>query len=421
MTPRSQTTPAAPTRRCPVAPASTPGRVGDSMGRPDGVPKVRGEFGYSSDLWVDGMLWGATLRSPHPHTNIRSIGTTEAEAMPGVYAVLTHKDMPGRKVYGMEIPDQPVLAWERVRYQGEPVAIVAADHPETARRALEKISVEYEVLDPVTDAEEAMDESAPKLHLSGNVLRRIHIRHGDVDSAAADVVVTGEYKIGMQDQAFLGPESGMAVPDGEGGVDLYISTQWLHIDQDQVAKCAPPLRPQEDLESLWEQIRASNIEFVTSDYSPCSPDMKVGDDMFRTWGGIAGCQSLMNVMLDQGRHGRGLPLDEVAALLSGNVADRFGFSGKGLLEIGADVDLTLVNLDELSTPRREDLLYRYKMSPYAGRAFTGKVVRTIVRGSTVFREGEIVPGPTGRLVKPDQRSARISPVQRKQETKAEGA
>ena len=225
-----------PTRERPTV--STPGGVGESVGRPDGVPKVTGEFIYSSDLWMDGMLWGATLRSPHPHANIRSIDTSEAEALPGVYAVLTYEDVPGRKVYGMEIPDQPVLAWEHVRYQGEAIAIVAADHPETAHRAMDKIQVDYEVLEPLADAEAAMREDAPELHPSGNLLRQVVVRHGDVEGAVAeaDVVVTGEYEIGMQDQAFLGPESGLAVPDGQGGVDLYISTQWLHIDRDQVAE-----------------------------------------------------------------------------------------------------------------------------------------------------------------------------------------
>ena len=233
-----QTAPAAPTRERTGALVTTPGKVGEHTERADGVPKVRGEFEYSSDLWMDGMLWGATLRSPHPHAHIWSIDTSEAEEMPGVQAVLTHEDVPGRKVYGMEVPDQPVLAWEKIRYQGEPVAVVAADHPETARRALEKISVEYEVLNPLTDPEEAMNEDAPQLHLSGNVLKRIRILHGDVASAekSADVIVSGEYEVGMQDQAFLGPESGLAVPDGRGGVDLYISTQWLHIDRDQVAE-----------------------------------------------------------------------------------------------------------------------------------------------------------------------------------------
>ncbi len=234
---RAETIPRTPERELPGAPTSKPDRVGENTTRADGIPKVTGSFEYSSDLWMDGMLWGATLRSPYPHANIWSMDTSEAEAIPGVYAVLTHEDVPGRKVYGMEVPDQPVLAWEKIRYQGEAVAVVAADHPETARRAAAKIKVDYEELEPVSDAETAMSEAAPALHPSGNVLRRIHQVHGDADSAGADVVVTGEYEVGMQDQAFLGPESGLAVPDGEGGVDLYISTQWLHIDRDQLAEC----------------------------------------------------------------------------------------------------------------------------------------------------------------------------------------
>ena len=154
--------------------------------------------------------------------------------MPGVQAVLTHEDVPGRKTYGLEITDQPVLAWEDVRYQGEAVAIVAADHPETARAAAKKIEVDYEVLEPLTDPERALDPAAPPLHPSGNLLRHVPIRHGDPD-AAGDVVVTGEYEVGMQDQAFLGPESGLAVPAEDGGVDLFIATQWLHVDRDQLA------------------------------------------------------------------------------------------------------------------------------------------------------------------------------------------
>src|SRR5215210_5311306 len=228
----------APTRERPRAPVTTPGMVGESTIRADGVPKVMGEFDYSSDLWMDGMLWGATLRSPHPHARIWSIDTSEAGDYPGVFAVLTHEDVPGRKVCGMEVPDQPVLAWEHVRYQGEPIALVAADHPETARRALDKIGVDYDVLEPLADSERAIQEDAPKLHLSGNVLRHVRVRHGDPEAAEAqaEVVVSGEYEIGMQDQAFLGPESGLAVPDGEGGIDLYIATQWLHVDQDQLAE-----------------------------------------------------------------------------------------------------------------------------------------------------------------------------------------
>jgi xanthine dehydrogenase D subunit len=215
-------------------PTGVAGGVGESARRPDGSLKVRGEFAYSSDLWAEGMLWGATVRSPHPRARVRSIETGAALTMPGVMAVLTHEDVPGRKTYGLEIPDQPVLAFPDVRYQGEPVALVAADHPETARRAAERVAVDYQVLEPLVDAEAAIAEGAPPLHPGGNVLRHLRIRHGDPE-ATAEVVVTGEYQVGMQDQAFLGPESGLAVPDGEGGVDLYVSTQWLHVDRDQLA------------------------------------------------------------------------------------------------------------------------------------------------------------------------------------------
>src|SRR5215203_1352394 len=210
--------------------------VGQSVRRPDGIPKVKGEFAYASDAWADRMLWGSTLRSPHPRAKIRSIEIGAALRVPGVQAVLTHEDVPGRKTYGLEIQDQPVLAWEDVRYQGEPIALVAADHPETARAAAKKIEVDFEVLEPLTDPERALDPSVPPLHPSGNLLRHVPIRHGD-PGATGDVVVTGEYEVGMQDQAFLGPESGLAVPAEDGGVELHVATQWLHADRRQIAAC----------------------------------------------------------------------------------------------------------------------------------------------------------------------------------------
>src|SRR5437870_7038993 len=209
-------------------------RIGESVLRADGPAKVRGDFIYSSDLHVDGMLWGATVRSPHPYARIRSIAGCAARSMPGVHAVLTPEDVPGSKLDGLEIQDQPVLAFDVVRYWGEAVALVAAGHPEQARRATQKVRVEYQVLSPVTEPEQALSANAPQLHPDGNVTRHVKIRHGD-QVARADVVVRGEYEIGMQDQAPLGPESGLAVPDAEGGVDLYIATQWLHVDQQQLA------------------------------------------------------------------------------------------------------------------------------------------------------------------------------------------
>ncbi len=217
--------------------------MGSSARRPDGMPKVTGQFAYGSDLWMDGMIWGVTLRSPHPHAKISSIAIGEALATGGVHAVLTHADVPGQNVCGLELADQPVLAADVVRYQGEPVALVAADHPEIARQAAKKIAVQYEVLPPVTGAGQALDPAAPRLHRNGNLVRQLRLRKGD-PQLAADVVVTGTYSVGMQDQAFLGPEAGLAVPDGEGGVDLYVATQWLHVDQRQIcaALALPPER-----------------------------------------------------------------------------------------------------------------------------------------------------------------------------------
>ncbi|QFG27447.1 xanthine dehydrogenase subunit D [Actinomadura sp. WMMB 499] len=216
--------------------------------RPDGTLKVTGEFAYASDLWMDGMLWGATLRSPHPRALIRSVDVGPALATPGVRAVLTHEDVPGRKVFGLDgTEDQPVLAIGEVRHEGEPVALVAADHPETARRAMERIAVEYEVLEPITDPRAVIaDPDRLKVQPRGGITRYQPVRVGDVDAAraGADVVVSGEFEVGIQDQAFLGPEAGLAIPAEDGGVDLYVSTQWIHNDLEQVAPCLGLARDQ---------------------------------------------------------------------------------------------------------------------------------------------------------------------------------
>jgi len=213
------------------------GRVGDSPVRPDGAAKVRGEFAFASDMGVENMLWGCTLRSPHPHAGIRSIPIGPALAIPGVVAVLTAEDLVGTPVYGLISADQPVLASDVVRYVGEAVALVAADHPDTARKAAAAIAVEYEPLPRLTDPAAALDPATPAIHPDGNVIRRMAVEHGDSGAGAGTVVVEGTYEVGTQDQAFLGPEAGLAVPDGEGGVDLWIATQWLHHDRDQVASC----------------------------------------------------------------------------------------------------------------------------------------------------------------------------------------
>jgi xanthine dehydrogenase D subunit len=210
--------------------------VGESVLRPDAPAKVQGQFAFSSDLFMDGMVWGKTLRSPFPHARIKHLDTSPALLVPGVHAVITNDDLWGSRTYGLEHHDQPVFANEVALFHGEPIAAVAADHPEIAARAVAAIKVEYDVLDPLSDPEQSLDPSTPQIHPDGNVFRHIRLRHGD-PAVSGDVVVEGEYEVGMQDQAFLGPESGLAVPSEDGGVELFVATQWLHVDRDQIAAC----------------------------------------------------------------------------------------------------------------------------------------------------------------------------------------
>jgi CO/xanthine dehydrogenase Mo-binding subunit len=211
--------------------------VGASARRVDGVPKVTGAYVFGSDLRADDMLWGVTVRSPHASARILSMDVSTAIMAPGVAAVLTAADVPGRKTFGLEFCDQPVLAEDVVRYAGESVAVVAAESPEQARTAAEEVVVAYEPLPVVSDMEGALDPEAPRVHDFGNVLRHVHILRGDPEAAEADVWVDGYYETAMQDQAALGPEAGLAVPSEDGGVDLYVVSQWLHVDRQQIAPC----------------------------------------------------------------------------------------------------------------------------------------------------------------------------------------
>ncbi|MEY3073790.1 MAG: hypothetical protein RLZZ554_464 [Actinomycetota bacterium] len=210
--------------------------LGTSALRPDGIPKVKGSFEFSSDANDDSMAWGATLRSPHPSARIRSIDISGALLIPGVHAVITAKDVPGKPTYGLISQDQPVFARDVVRYMGEPIAAVAADHPETARRALDAIVVDYEVMKPLTDPEEGISGSHPPIHPDGNVFRHQRIIRGD-QTIVGEVVVEDTYEIGMQDQAFLGLEAALARPLSGRGVELIVATQWLHEDRKQIADC----------------------------------------------------------------------------------------------------------------------------------------------------------------------------------------
>ncbi len=217
--------------------APAPGGVGDEVVRIDGVPKVTGEFDYASDLSRDGMLWGATARCSVPFARIRDVDVRAASRCQGVRAVLVAGDVPGKNRFGLNFDDQPVLADAMVRFAGEPIAVLAADSREHALTAVRLVRADLEPLEPLLDMEQALKPDAPRLHEFGNVLRHVHLRHGDPEHASADVWVNGYYETAMQDPAPLGPEAGLAVPADDGGVDLYVATQWLHVDREQLAPC----------------------------------------------------------------------------------------------------------------------------------------------------------------------------------------
>jgi len=191
------------------------------------------------------------------------------------------------------------------------------------------------------------------------------------------------------------------------GVDATCETcpHYLVLTEDDLerlgtaAKCASPLRSAEEREALWAQLGRARIELVASDHSPAPFSMKAGD-FGSAWGGIAGCQSLLGLLLDEGHHRRGVPLGVLAALTSEQPAKRFRLPGKGRLAPGADADLALVDLGAEHVLAREDLHDRHRLSPYAGRTLRGRVVRTLVRGVTVFRDGRTLERPHGRLLRP---------------------
>jgi xanthine dehydrogenase D subunit len=204
------------------------GGIGESVPRPDGVPKVTGAFRFLGDLEADGMLWGATCRATVPHGRLTHVDLEPARSMPGVRAVLTQADVPGHPYQGQHTTDQPVFCDGTIRHAGEPIAVVAADDEETARLAAAAIEVTVEPLEPLLDVEEALER--------GEVFRHVRVRRGDPDRHG-EVVIEGYYENGFQDQAPLGTEAGLAIPDGAGGVDVWGPTQWTHVDHRQLVAC----------------------------------------------------------------------------------------------------------------------------------------------------------------------------------------
>jgi allantoinase len=191
------------------------------------------------------------------------------------------------------------------------------------------------------------------------------------------------------------------------GVDVSIETcpHYLFFTEEDVerlgavAKCAPPLRQKREQDLLWMELLDGAVDIVASDHSPAPPEMKSGD-FNQAWGGIAGVQSTLAILLDRGYHARGLSLERINSLIAGRPAGRFRIANKGRLIPGADADLAIVDISRAFDLHAEDLMQRHRLSPYIGARFRGAVERTIRRGETIFMNGKITARTRGVLVRP---------------------
>lgn len=180
----------------------------------------------------------------------------------------------------------------------------------------------------------------------------------------------------------------------ERGVDVTAETctHYLYFTTDEldaigpVVKCSPPIRDQEAQDGLWEQVMNGDIDFVTSDHSPCTADLKDHENVFDAWGGISGLQNNVDILYDEGVQKRGMSLERFAEIIAGKPADLFELDGKGHIKEGYDADFVFINPNSPYTLEAEDLEYRNKISPYIGREIGAQVVRTILRGNTVYAQ-----------------------------------
>jgi len=161
-----------------------------------------------------------------------------------------------------------------------------------------------------------------------------------------------------------------------------------------VAKCAPPLRSDSERKLLHE--RLNDITTIGSDHSPSPWSMKDRQNFFEVWGGISGCQHLLALLLDSS-----IARERMVDLTSRQVANRFRVNQKGEIAIGKDADFSIVDPDGEETVTADSLLYRHRHSPYVGRRLRGRVVRTVLRGQTVFLHGKIAGSPSGKFIRPD--------------------
>jgi allantoinase len=199
----------------------------------------------------------------------------------------------------------------------------------------------------------------------------------------------------------------LAAEARRAGVDVSIETcpHYLFFTAEDLerlgtlVKCAPPLRDAHEQDALWRCVGDGQVDIVASDHSPAEPAMKQCE-FGKAWGGVAGVQSTLPILLDRGLHARGLPLLRIVSLLATNPVTRFRIDRKGALRVGYDADIVLVDLEAQATLTAGDLLQRHPLSPYVGEPLRGVVRRTIRRGETIVENGRVISESRGKFVRP---------------------
>jgi len=213
--------------------------VGQRIQRIDGLSKVLGKTKYADDYLADDFMHAGVLRSHYPHAQLISINTEEAKSVPGVICVLTAQDIPGRNSFGVLVKDQPILAFDKVRYMGDAIAVVAGETKAIVDEALKKIHVEYKELPCITNPIEALEEGAPEIHAGGNLLVHHKVRKGDIEKGfrEADVIHEEKYKTSRKAHCPLETEAGFSKISDDGLLTVWASTQTPHYDREEIAAC----------------------------------------------------------------------------------------------------------------------------------------------------------------------------------------
>ena len=213
--------------------------VGVSHIRKDAAAKALGTAIYTGDVFMPGMLYGTALRSKFPHAKIIKVDTEAAKRIPGVHAVISARDIPGRNAFGLANLDQQVLASDKVRMMGDPIAFVAAETQDIAEEAASAIRVDYEELEGVFTIEDALKEGAPLVHenVVGNLLQHTKVRKGNIEEGFANSAYIAEdtYYTQRAEHAYLEPETSLAFLDETGVMNVLTSTQYPFRDRRQIA------------------------------------------------------------------------------------------------------------------------------------------------------------------------------------------